>query len=76
LSKHKDHPPLGDWQIRHAPTATDITVAESWWKRDKAGGYTFYDSSGDVTADFPPGTVTAVRRMPPVPAGDYSEAAQ
>jgi hypothetical protein len=76
LAKHKDQPQLGDWQVRHAATATDITVAESWWERDKAGGYTFYDSSGDVTADFPPGTVTAVRRMPPVPAGDYSEAAR
>jgi hypothetical protein len=63
LSKHKAQSQLGDWKIRHAPTATDITVPESWWQRDKAGGYTFYDSSGDVTADFPPGAVTAVRRV-------------
>jgi hypothetical protein len=63
LSKHKDQTQLGEWQVRHTATGADITIAESWWERDKAGGYTFYDTAGDVTADFPPGTVTAVRRV-------------
>jgi hypothetical protein len=80
LAKHKDHPPLGDWQVIPSGDPDGyFTAVGTWWRRDKRGGYTFYDSEGAISADFPPGSVDSVRRVPSQPAasaGDYSEAAR
>jgi hypothetical protein len=59
LSKHKEDPQLADWLVHHR--YGEVTVAQSWWERTKAGGYTFRDAAG-VCYDFPPGTVDFVHR--------------
>jgi hypothetical protein len=77
LAKHKDRSPLGNWEVHLTGVRDESAVAAgTWWRRDKWGGYTFYDSEGAISSDFPPGSVDYVRRMPASGfggGGDYAQ---
>ena len=65
-SKEKK-PALADWEVvidrgETIPARVE-TLAQTRWKRDGRDFYTFSDSEG-VVAEFAPGIVLSVRRLP------------
>ena len=75
--KEKKPAPLADWELvidrgESFPARVE-TLEQTRWKRGSGGYYTFRDREG-IVAEFAPGLVWSVRRLPAAAADPHARA--